>query len=107
MLGDTAEQDHRFEIPHAEMAEILKMQLQQVQVQRQQSTACAGMSISNDAKKRHHEEGTTDTAMEEFLGFQRKSRNVEQVSCYIFNLSPNRNPEPSPNPNLNPDPNPT
>ena len=106
MLGDTAEQDHRFEIPHAQMAEILKMQLQQVQ--RQQLTACAGMSNSNDAKKRHHEEGTTDTAMEEFLGVQRKShRNVEQVSCYIFNLSPNRNPEPSPNPNLNPDPNPT
>ena len=104
MLGDTAEQDHRFEIPHAEMAEMLKIQ----QVQRQQWTACAGMSTSNDAKKRHHEEGTTDTAMEEFLGVQRKShRNVEQVSCYIFNLSPNRNPEPSPNPNLNPDPNPT
>ena len=88
---------------------MLQMQLQLQQLQRQQSPASAGLNTSKDANKRPwpHEGGTTDTAMGTFSEERKSQRNVEQVSCYIFNLSPNRNPEPSPNPNLNPNPNPT
>ena len=60
VLGDTSEQDSRFEIQRREILQ-MQLQLQQLQ-QHQQQQATAGLSTSKDAKKRSwpHEEGTTD-----------------------------------------------